>query len=65
MKWIKVTDELPNYDFEVLVCDKFGHVTSSILRDDSDESVSMNNMVFNNVTHWMPFPYPPKKTKHQ
>ena len=65
IKWIDVDDELPNVDFEVVVADKHGHVTTGWLRY-CDECVSgykfldWGDFVIKNVQYWTPLPRAPK-----
>ena len=62
MKWISVITDRPNYDFEVIICDKYGHVAAAWLRKGSivDEFKNWDDVPYINVTHWMPLPAPPQ-----
>lgn len=63
MSWIKFKNEKPNYDFEVLVCDIHGHVTSSWYRSnvEGDSFEDWEGREIKNITHWMRLPFPPKQ----
>ena len=61
-KWIKIEDDTPQDDFDVLVCNE-DDVTISTYRvgddgygwfDIEEESIGWN------ITHWMPLPEAPK-----
>jgi len=56
MNWIKVKKETPNYDFEVIVCDKHGQVTTAWFRKDEfvDCFETFDGEEIKNITHWMP-----------
>lgn len=67
LRWIPVTERLPEHKTKVIVCDKenekvtmsyFLYIMAGVRSFciyDEDWSFSVNN-----VTHWMPFPTPPK-----
>lgn len=58
MKWISVKDELPNLDFEVIVNDKYGSVSSGwLISEDGDKIfVDAAGVQYNSITHWQPLP---------
>lgn len=61
MEWISVKDDLPKKRTRVLVSD--GQlVTQAIInhRGDWANWYTIDNEYFNDVTHWMPLPEPPK-----
>jgi hypothetical protein len=63
MKWIDSNKELPNFDFEVLTCDKRGNVSTLWYRKNDNDYKYWGDWDDNeheNITHWMPLPLPPK-----
>ncbi len=67
-RWIPVTERLPETDTEVLVCDIHAEFIEvyKFVKDDFDEYYwrsdwGENSLRFNDVTHWMPLPEPPKE----
>lgn len=65
MNWIKVENEKPSYDFEVIVCSKRGMITTAYLIENKGEDifVAFEGVVEKDITHWMPLPYPPKDVR--
>jgi len=71
--WISVNDRLPEEYYGVLVLDANGNIHiawhSLSFKDNFKESIYENegdikiSIKRRNVTHWMPLPEPPKKTK--
>lgn len=59
--WIDVSKELPNFSFEVIVCDKHGHVTTGWYSKDILQFVDCDNDEYRHITHWMPLPKPPQE----
>ena len=61
MKWISVQDEMPNINFEVIVSDKHGCVTTAwyVKEGDNYWFETYDNELFEKVTHWMPLPTSP------
>ncbi len=64
-QWIDIKIEKPNYNFEVLICDKRGHVSTGWYRnhtidynDTIDYFENWDNEKYINITHWMPLPPP-------
>lgn len=64
MKWIPVTERLPEKREDVLLCRKWWNEIRNPqmgwYNDVSGEWFDMSNRVIHNVTHWMPLPEPPK-----
>lgn len=67
-QWIPVTERLPEIDTEVLVCDIHAEFIEvyKFVKDDFDEYYwrsewGKNFLRFNDVTHWIPLPEPPKE----
>ena len=64
--WISCAERLPEYDREVLVYDR-GMIRvyclhrSKYLRNDVWEDEQGSYQAFEDVTHWMPLPQPPKE----
>ena len=57
-RWIPVTERLPEKDTRVIVCASLPEgVHSDFIYEDGHWFVSIG------VTHWMPFPEPPKEGK--
>ena len=55
-RWIPVTERLPEKDTRVIVCASFPEgIHSDFIYEDGHWFVSTG------VTHWMPFPEPPKE----
>lgn len=61
MEWISVNDELPNYDFEIIVSDKHGQVSTGWYKNGNvyDLFENCNGIEYKSITHWMPMPQPP------
>ena len=60
MEWISVNDELPNFRFEVIVCDKYGNVTTGWFSKVKYRFTDNDDDEYQHITHWMPLPKPPK-----
>lgn len=68
MEWISVKDKLPDVGQNVFVCSKNGHVQEvaySIGKWDDllfwvDCLEEFDSVSFDQFTHWMPLPQPPK-----
>jgi hypothetical protein len=61
-EWISVTDRLPTLHSETLIWVSWGELTFhavAMLQNDGWESCDMT-VPFDEVTHWMPLPDPPK-----
>lgn len=58
MKWISVKEDMPNLDFEVIVNDKYGQVSSGWLITDEGAKVFVDagEVKFKHITHWQPLP---------
>lgn len=65
MRWINVENEKPSYDFEVIVCNKRGMISTAWLIESKGEDIftDWEGGVRENITHWMPLPYPPKDVR--
>lgn len=59
--WIDVNEELPNFSFEVIVCDKHGYVTTGWYSKDVLQFTDYDCDEYRHITHWMPLPKPPQK----
>ena len=57
-EWISVEDSIPDYMDCVIIYTKQGIVTES--QHCGDGLFVTGPYTFNNVTHWMPLPQPPK-----
>lgn len=57
MDWINVNDKLPVKYEEVIVCSRDGAVKSSVHLGNGKWTTYLP------ITHWMPYPEPPKPTK--
>lgn len=61
MKWIPVTERLPEKNMRVLMCSKQGGIAEGVYAGAwiqyRWDAVGMD------VTHWMPLPEPPKEEK--
>lgn len=58
-KWISVEDELPPKGINVIVCTTSRNIAIDY-RYDNSEDVGRTEFRYS-VTHWMPFPEPPKE----
>lgn len=67
-EWISVEDRLPEYDEEVLIFD--GRISAAIYTPRDNECDGFmgegldsygNAYFYDDVTHWMPLPEPPKE----
>ena len=64
MEWISVNDRLPlNPNEEVLAVDAYRCIRIAEYGMGSDETINWwvdQNFAWDDVTHWMPLPKPPK-----
>ena len=58
MEWISVEDRLPDFYYDVLICYEKNRVSVGHFYIDTNRWYSRTQEVI--VTHWMPFPEPPK-----
>lgn len=58
--WIDVDNVLPRYNIDVLVARKTGKVTMAYCGKNDNFKSCRTDYEFNDVTHWMPLPKPPK-----
>lgn len=63
--WIKVSERLPEFEIDVLVCDENGNTDHGYFNGFSWVSNTMRDYDgdkdYINATHWMPLPEPPKE----
>ena len=59
-EWIKCSDQMPEEDKIVLLCDHGGYMTAGWL---TNGRFYFESMVWfqHEFTHWMPLPQPPKQ----
>lgn len=57
MKWISVSDRLPEINIRVLICDVHGWIFTGI-RGRHGYECSMGEEPGSEITHWMPLPNP-------
>lgn len=67
MKWIKISDRLPDEFEEVLWCNqewvKAGAIVNKVIEIyNSDDCCQSDTYPINHFTHWVPLPLPVKET---
>jgi hypothetical protein len=61
MKWISVKERLPEDDGEYIVATKYGHIFIFDWLMGRFFAEDRNGLVYEEITHWMPLPKPPKE----
>ena len=61
MKWIPVTERLPEKNRCILICSKQGGIAEGVYMGGRAWIQYRWNAVGMDVTHWMPLPEPPKE----
>lgn len=66
MEWISVKDNLPEENVYVMTCDEDNYVQPGLIlfgtwREYDYDDYYGHEELITEVTHWMPFPDPPKK----
>ena len=62
MRWINIKDRLPKVNEDVLTYDGENMLIEYLLNDEDVFTWSCNE--YNDITHWMSLPSPPKKEKN-
>lgn len=60
LKWIHVTERLPERFVYVLVMTDFGEAAVARLKGNGRWYIGWDNDQYAGITHWMPLPEPPK-----
>lgn len=61
MQWIRVEDQLPNFNGKVIACIDGRNVMGCSFNNDAKQFFNIQNL--KNVTHWMKLPTSPTDTK--
>jgi len=65
VKWISVNESLPEINARVIVCNQHGniYINSIVVQNGLADSTWLSQIDndYEEVTHWMPLPKPPKK----